>query len=85
MILPLKTVVRRSFPVGKTKRVCGSWWGSVVVCVSVVVVVSGVVVVNGKGKERNVDAREGPVMEVPWSNIRVDLCVERGATQKVGG
>ena len=54
-------------PVGKTNFVLGSKSGNVFV-------VPGKEGTGmGMGKERMIEAREGPVCEVPWRKIRVVL------------
>ena len=74
-----RTVVCFGEPVGKMNFVLGRSW--VRVCVFVVVGDSGI------GRESRRDASSGPVCEVPWRRMSVELWLsgDRGGRMKGGG
>ena len=70
-------------PVGKTNFVLGSKSGNVFVVPGKEG--TGMGTGMGMGKERRIEAREGPVCEVPWRKIRVVLWGLEGCCMKGGG
>lgn len=71
---PAKTVRGLEAPVGKSSFVCGRAVGRVVCCGT------GTEGDGGeKGTVRKLAAKEGPVWDVPWRRIIVEVCVDVGA------